>query len=64
MPANRGRVTEEQARDLVAYVRAFGPKIFAARAQTSDTEFEKSYHQLEDQWNELQKELQKTRGER
>jgi mono/diheme cytochrome c family protein len=27
MLANRGRVTEEQARDLVAYVRAFGPPI-------------------------------------
>jgi mono/diheme cytochrome c family protein len=60
MPANRGRVTEEQADDLVAFVRAFGPGPFvAAKPQASDSEFEKSYHQLEAQWNELEKELQK-----
>jgi mono/diheme cytochrome c family protein len=60
MPANRGRVTEEEARDLVAFVRAFGPATFvAAKAQPSDSAFEKSYRQLEAQWNELEKELQK-----
>ena len=32
MPANRGRVTEDQARDLVAYIRAFGPKSLARSA--------------------------------
>jgi hypothetical protein len=62
MPANRGRVTEDQARDLTAYVRAFGPKMFAVRAPASNTEFDKSFHKLEEQWNELQKELQKTKG--
>ena len=25
MPANRGRINEAQARDLVAFIRAFGP---------------------------------------
>jgi hypothetical protein len=60
MPANRGRVTEEQADDLVAFVRAFGHARFvAAKPQASDSEFEKSYRQLEVQWNELEKELQK-----
>jgi mono/diheme cytochrome c family protein len=59
MPANRGRVTEEQAVDLVAYVRAFGPKLLTARPGTSDAEFEKAFHQLEEQWNALQKELKK-----
>jgi mono/diheme cytochrome c family protein len=59
MPANRGRITEDQASDLVAFVRAFGPRVFAARPQASDSEFEKAYRQLEDQWNELEKELQK-----
>jgi hypothetical protein len=60
MPANRGRVTEEEGRDLVAFVRAFGPATaVAAKPEASASEFEKSYHQLEAQWNELEKELQK-----
>jgi mono/diheme cytochrome c family protein len=64
MPANRGRVTEEQARDLVAYVRAFGPTTLAAQPRASDADFEKAYRQLEDQWNELQKELQKIKSQK
>ena len=60
MPANRGRITEEQASDLVAFVRAFGPATFlAAKPQAAASEFEKAYRQLEDQWSELEKELQK-----
>jgi mono/diheme cytochrome c family protein len=62
MPANRGRVSENQVGDLVAYVRAFGPKIPGTKPRVSDTEFEKSFRQLQEQWNELQKELQKTKG--
>jgi mono/diheme cytochrome c family protein len=62
MPANRGRVTEAQASDLAAYVRAFGPKSFAAAIPVADSDFEKSYRQLENQWNELEKELQRNRG--
>jgi mono/diheme cytochrome c family protein len=64
MPANRGRITEEQARDLVAYVRAFGPKTLAVKPAASHAEFEKAYRQLEDQWNELQKELQKIKSQK
>jgi cbb3-type cytochrome c oxidase subunit III len=61
MPANRGRVTEQQAEDLMAYIRAFGPPSYAfqTKAQASDPDFEKKYRQLEQQWNELQKELEK-----
>jgi len=59
MPANRGRVTEEQARDLVAYLRAFGPASFRIRPEASDKEFEKAYRQLEQQLQELHKEMQK-----
>ncbi len=60
MPANRGRVTDEQAADLMVYIRAFGPKTFtAARAQPSDTEFDKEFRQLENQWNALETQLQK-----
>ena len=65
MPANRGRVTEDQARALVAYVRTFGPsKLPASRPRVSDSEFVKSFSQLEQQWNELQKELEMIKGQR
>jgi hypothetical protein len=64
MPANRGRVTEEQASDLVAYIRAFGPSLLIGKPHASDLEFEKAYRKLEEQWNELQKELQKARGKK
>jgi mono/diheme cytochrome c family protein len=55
MPANRGRVTEEQVLGLVAYIRTFGP---AARSPTtklqpSDTELDK----LRDKWHALNEEL-------
>jgi cbb3-type cytochrome c oxidase subunit III len=60
MPANRGRVTEEEARDLVAYVRAFGPPSFRFRPpEPSDSEFEKAYRKLEQQMDEYHKELEK-----
>jgi mono/diheme cytochrome c family protein len=61
MPANRGRVTEQQAEDLMAYVRAFGPPAFAVQTKTqaTDPDFDKKYRQLEQQWNDLQKELEK-----
>jgi mono/diheme cytochrome c family protein len=64
MPANRGRVPEEQVGDLVAYVRAFGPGFVATRGSVpaSEAAFEKTFRQLEDQWNALESELQKTKG--
>ncbi len=56
MPANSGRVTEAEARDLAAYVRSFGPKGSApATAGTGD--FEKRFNTLQAQWDELNKEL-------
>jgi hypothetical protein len=60
MPANRGRVTDEQAADLMVYLRAFGPKTsIAARVPPSDTEFDKQFRRLEEQWNTLESQLQK-----
>ena len=56
MPAFRGRVTDEQARDLTAYVRAFGP----AKTPTpvaAPTDFEQRFRELQDQWNELERQL-------
>jgi mono/diheme cytochrome c family protein len=56
MPANRGRVSEEQARDLVAYVRAFGPPDVRA-AQLGPSEFQKRFDALQQQWEALEKQL-------
>ncbi len=59
MPAFRSRVTEEQARDLAFYVKAFGPeKPTRPSAPTGD--FERQFRDLEDQWNELQKQLKES----
>ena len=61
MPANRGRVTEDEAADLKDFIRAFGPKrpAVATRTQPSDTQFDKEFRRLQDQWNSLEKQLQK-----
>jgi mono/diheme cytochrome c family protein len=59
MPANSGRITEEQARDLVAFIRAFGPARPIGQGPVTDTQFEKSFRQLQQQWEALEKELQK-----
>ncbi|HEV2948496.1 MAG TPA: cytochrome b N-terminal domain-containing protein [Gemmataceae bacterium] len=57
MPPFRGRVNEEQARDLAAYVRAFGPAS-AAPSEVPTGDFERRFRELQDQWNELQKQLE------
>jgi mono/diheme cytochrome c family protein len=57
MPANRGRVSEEQAHDLVAYIRAFGPpEVRAGPAAASD--FQKQIDALQQEWDALQKQMQ------
>jgi mono/diheme cytochrome c family protein len=62
MPANRGRLTEEQAGYLTAYIRAFGPKSIIVRPGASDAEFTKAVQELELQLEELHKQMQKTKG--
>jgi quinol-cytochrome oxidoreductase complex cytochrome b subunit/mono/diheme cytochrome c family protein len=57
MPSFAGRVTDEQARDLAAYVRAFGPEK-AARTEAPAGDFEKKFGELQDQWNELERQLE------
>ena len=58
MPSFRGRVSDKQAPDLVAYVRAFGP--ISAEAPAAPTgDFEKQFRDLQNQWNELDKQLKK-----
>jgi mono/diheme cytochrome c family protein len=54
MPAFRGQVTEEQARDLAAYVKAFGPE--SAQQPTVPTDdFQKQFRELDEQLKDLQK---------
>jgi hypothetical protein len=57
MPANRDRVTEADARDLVAYIRSFGPP-GSKGAQLATGDFEKKFSALQAQWDALNKELQ------
>jgi mono/diheme cytochrome c family protein len=56
MPAFRGRVTDEQAQDLVAYVRAFGP-VQQRPSEAPATDFDKRFRELQRQWDELEKQL-------
>jgi mono/diheme cytochrome c family protein len=76
MPANRGRVTEDQASDLAAFVRSFGPQAAVAQgaptapgaaaagtgAGAGEDDFARKIRLLQDQWNALDAELQKTKG--
>jgi mono/diheme cytochrome c family protein len=56
MPSNRGRITEAQAWDLVAFIRAFGPKgSIAAPGPASD--FQVQIDELQRQWQAYEKEL-------
>jgi mono/diheme cytochrome c family protein len=62
MPPNRGRVTEAQARDLVAYVRAFGPPVVRAPftsegSRTANDDFQKRFSALQQQFETLEKQL-------
>jgi hypothetical protein len=57
MPSFRGKVNEDQARDLAAYVRAFGP-LPATPSEAPGSDFERRFRDLQDRWNELQRQLQ------
>jgi len=56
MPAFRGRVTEEQARELAAHVKAFGPE-GAQRPDAPPDEFQKQFRELDEQMKDLQKQF-------
>jgi len=59
MPSFRGRVTEDQAQDLVAFIRAFGPVRGAPTTrEAAPGDYAERFRQLQDQWDELQKQLQ------
>ena len=57
MPPWHGKVTPEQARDLVAYVRNFGPADLA-KAQGPTTDFGNRVRELRKQWSDLDQQVQ------
>jgi len=58
MPANRGRLNESQARDLVAFIRAFGPAGSTSIASpAAPNEFQKQFEQLQRQFEALQQDI-------
>jgi quinol-cytochrome oxidoreductase complex cytochrome b subunit/mono/diheme cytochrome c family protein len=57
MPAFQGRVNNDQARDLVAYLRALGPPRPTGSEPQPANDFAKQFEQLQQQWNELDKQL-------
>ncbi len=61
MPAFRTRVTEDQARDLAAYVKSFGPDS-VQRTNVKTEDFVKQFRELQEEFYDLQrqfKELEK-----
>jgi mono/diheme cytochrome c family protein len=53
MPPWRGSISDDQAAELVAYIRSFGPATTrAAKPPTSD--FSTRFRQLENRFNELE----------
>jgi quinol-cytochrome oxidoreductase complex cytochrome b subunit/cytochrome c len=57
MPAFDGRVDPDQAKSLIAYVRALGPDLPAAEAPPQSGDFEERYRRLQEEWDALQKQL-------
>ncbi len=57
MPPWHGKVTPEQVRDLVAYVRNFGPADLA-NAQGPTTDFGNHIQELRKRWAELDQQAQ------
>jgi ubiquinol-cytochrome c reductase cytochrome b subunit len=58
MPSFRGKVSDSQVRDLIAYVRSFGPQQPKRPRAAPASDFEFQFRQLQQQWDELEKELQ------
>jgi mono/diheme cytochrome c family protein len=56
MPANRGRLTEAQARDMVALIRTFAP-VDASAAALAPDQFSQEFGQLQQQWEAIERQL-------
>jgi mono/diheme cytochrome c family protein len=57
MPAFQGRLSTEQARDLIAHIRAFGPPETKVAEAPGSSDFEKHFQRLQRQWDELDRQL-------
>jgi quinol-cytochrome oxidoreductase complex cytochrome b subunit/cytochrome c len=57
MPSFRGRVGEDQAPDLAAYLRALGPADSTPGSPAPASEFERRFRALQEQWDQLQRQL-------
>jgi ubiquinol-cytochrome c reductase cytochrome b subunit len=56
MPAFGDKLMANQIRDLVTYVRAFGPSVpRPTRVEAND--LERQFHQLQEQWNQLERQI-------
>jgi len=56
MPPWRSKLTPDQARDLVSYVRNFGPADLLAN-EAAPSEFGNRYRSLKKQWDDLERQL-------
>jgi mono/diheme cytochrome c family protein len=56
MPAFAGKVSDTQARNLVAFIRSLGPAS-AVPVSVPDSDFEQQFQQLHEEWLELQKQF-------
>lgn len=56
MPANRGRLSEAQARDMVSLIRTFAPVDETAAARGPD-QFQQQFEQLQRQWEALERDI-------
>ncbi len=57
MPSFRDRVNPDQAREVVAYVRSFGPAHAEPVAAAPSSEFESRLQQLQQQWDAVEKQM-------
>jgi mono/diheme cytochrome c family protein len=64
MPPNSTRISREQARYLVAYIRSFAGIRSEPAPVVTDAEFEKTLKQLQKQYDELEKRLKELRTEK
>jgi ubiquinol-cytochrome c reductase cytochrome b subunit len=55
MPGFRAYVSEEQAQNLTAYVRQFGPEL--PPPEEGDSDFEKRFREVQAHWYEMQRQL-------
>jgi len=65
MPANGDKITRDEARDVVALIRSFGPRTQQMQMQTggvTESGFDRAFRQLQRQYEELEKELQKAKN--